>query len=295
MLLPFFPFVTGLTLSNTSVNKLYFVCSRKSECIFRDKKETFGFFGARKFILCKPRLYFQYLVVIFYFIKKFKFNFWFYPEIAVIPDMIRLHEYLNKKNYSEINITNQYDRWSLFISRIINDDANLNLYQHGILRDDIIPIHKIKKVNNLYCYDNVQKHIFTENIIENVYKIIIKKPKIKLDHVSSGLSILICGTSDSYYKNVEIELIEKLSSIENILLCYKPHPLSDHEPSDYDLMLIDKNSYPKVNFMIHIASTLKMEYENSDPSVSIFDATILSVDEINKNIREKIKLLTHSV
>ncbi|MPS31253.1 MULTISPECIES: hypothetical protein [unclassified Salinivibrio] len=278
--LPMGIFFCRLTLSQSITNKAYFICSEKSRNIYADaySSDYFGFIDKRlKFHFSLVDTYY-FFVLSFAFLKRFKFSFWFYPEIALIPEMIRVNRFLEKADIEDLYITNQYDRWAYFLSSL-QLGYKVHVSQHGLVTNSYTPKNKIGFINSLVCFSNEQKIIFEEKIVKEIGQVIIRPPNLYLTPDLGECSVLLCCTSDKQFFSVEKEIYDALRGKEKINVSVKPHPNNKSAYSNFEDVVIS-DSFPKVRVIIHFNSTLEIEYKNTDPDVVALNAAAMSSREV---------------
>lgn len=212
------------------------------------------------------------------FLKKYRSNYWFWPAVLGLYDLIMLKDYLIEKAPNKVLFTNHYDRWaSLFIDYCSTNNASSVMYQHGVEDEtSYFPVAKIGNVDELYCYDSSQAKVFKKHVYEQVLKVCYFTPKLllnKLDESDYSKHVLIIchGTLDKV--SDEIELAMHLSKkFDRVYL--KPHPSIKKE--NYNLSFNEKVSviqdddfFPYVAEVYHSGSTLALEYENTLNSVKV--------------------------
>ncbi|WP_417884107.1 hypothetical protein [Vibrio rumoiensis] len=287
--IPLFLFFTRLTLPKGVKDNAFFICSDKSKRIFSNTNSDnhFGLFddGIKfKFNLIDT---YYFVLLVFAFVKKFKFSFWFYPEIMLIPEMIKVNRFLEHSKIKELNITNQYDRWAYFLSSL-NLGYKINIEQHGIVSNDYIPKNKINIINKLTCYNVEQLDIFKLNIAKKIGSFIIRPPLLSLYPDLGDSSVLLCCTSNKDYFNKEKALYVTLGKYRKIKLAIKPHPNNKEYYSRFENVFVD-DDFPKVKIVVHFNSTLELEYKNSDPDVITFNAATMKIAEVVESILRTVK------
>lgn len=287
--IPLFLFFTRHTLPKGVKDKAFFICSDKSKQIFSNTNSDnhFGLLGNGirfKFNLIDT---YYFVLLVFAFIKRFKFSFWFYPEIMLIPEMIKVNRFLEQSKIKELNITNQYDRWAYFLSSL-NLGYKVNIEQHGIVSNDYIPKNKINVINKLICYDVEQLGIFKLNIAREIDSFIIRPPLLSLYPDLGGSSVLLCCTSNKDYFNKEKDLYLTLGKCQQIKLAIKPHPNNKEYYSRFENVFFDDH-FPKVRIIVHFNSTLELEYKNSDPDVITLNAATMQIAEVVESILRTVK------
>ena len=275
---------------------VFFIISDKSINIFQQEDPS-SFFGR----IDKPELKISYHDVklyyklLFLFIKKFKLNFWFYPSLLLLPEMISVYKILSNPRISSVSMTNQYDRWALFIGLISQEnEIKLNIYQHGLLSSSFQPKYKIPKVQKLFCYNKEQLIIFNSKLIRHTVLYFIDPPKLSLNLKVDGVSVFLAGTSDASFFELELEILNRISTLKDVTLFFKPHPLNKVEKYkrlnksvNKVIYLSENDGYPSVDYFIHSGSTLGLEYQNSSNSVLIINTFVVSdADKILNLIKE---------
>lgn len=278
--MPIFLFFNRLSIPENIGEHAYFVCSNKSNRMFSSYESTdkFGFFGGGLKFDFKLKDTYYFFILAFAFIKRFKFSFWFYPEMILIPEMIKINRFLEESNVKHLHITNQYDRWAYFLSSL-KLDCTVNLEQHGIVSRDYKPKNKIKVLNCLTCYDLQQFDIFSSYIVNSIANVNIVPPSISLYPDLGKCSVLLCGTSNKKFTSVERKLYDVMKKSKGINLAVKPHPNNVTSYSKLENVFVG-DVYPKASVVIHFNSTLEIEYKNADRDVVTINAAVKPIDEV---------------
>lgn len=160
---------------------------------------------------------------------------------------------------------NLLDRWAYLFGLLPNDKI---LIQHGMIVEGSSFIRKIGKVDMLYAFNDQQVRILKESILSNVGIIkylrgleltnCIQKKKNGKDDL-----LLICN---HFFWEKEENIIKMLGKSKKVNVYIKPHPNDDVVPysilaSRYDMTLLGKTDFPKVDLAISYLSTLALEYE----------------------------------
>lgn len=154
------------------------------------------------------------------------------------------------------------DRWAYLYGSL---DVTTYLIQHGIIGDSL-KFKKIGKVDYAYYIDREQKNICEKNLIENKPVASFRK-KINLTVIDKLYQhnlknvLIICNMS---FFEKEKEIIHDLNKKVNLFI--KPHPGDSYDSYNslllkYKFILLEKDTFPKVDIVISYISTLATEYE----------------------------------
>ena len=159
---------------------------------------------------------------------------------------------------------NTYDRWAFLFGGLSHETYFI---QHGIISDSIRLI-KIGSAD-FACYLNSRQRIICEKLLfKSSPKVFAyRKPFVfnsfdKLINNEKENVLLICN--NMYFEN-EINIINDLTK-KNFNLYIKPHPTDDESNyiklnDDKKFVILGKNEYPKMDFVISYVSTLADDYE----------------------------------
>ncbi|MEZ8144281.1 MULTISPECIES: hypothetical protein [Enterovibrio] len=280
MLIPLSPFFSRVSFPGILKGDVYFTCSDKSKKMFSkiDSNNIFGIVDRGYKLDFNFSDFSDFLILSIAFIKRFKFSFWFYPEMMLIPEMIKVNRALVAADINELYITNQYDRWAYFLTNL-KLGCKVNLHQHGLVSHEYQPRNKISAVQSLLCYDEDQLRIFKKHIVENVTVVTIRAPFIFLHPDLGGSAVLLCCTSNNEYFHLENEIFNFLFDEERVVVAVKPHPNNNSRYSGFNNKFIG-DSFPRVRVVIHFNSTLEVEYKNSDPNVLTINAAKTPINDI---------------
>ena len=158
-----------------------------------------------------------------------------------------------------------YTRWAYLNGGLNNRKI---FVQHGFLSGKWKLVKRIGRVDYAFYINEEQRLICEKMLFENspTYEL-LEGLKFTMNMPSDKKSVLIIGNNS--YNEIEEEIIKKLSKNRSLVLLVKPHPgLKDNSfyhkmKFEYGVMLLNKNDYPKVNYVFSYNSTLATQYEDA--------------------------------
>lgn len=202
---------------------------------------------------------------------------------------------LSRLEGSSFYTAEHFDRWAVMADRL----KNLTLIQHGALggisKNTEFPFalyYKLKNVRHLFIFNQQAEKIFVESILERLpLKISNFKLSIELQEVNDDkLSVLFIG--HTLCENFQIALFQKIVERKEVLVFYKPHPLSNSSESISKQgwkVIKDKTFFPRVDIVVSYPSTLVDEYAlwEIPAVVHAINADLGNVEEV-QNVFELI-------
>ena len=183
-----------------------------------------------------------------------------------------------------------YSRWAYLNGGLRN---NKTFIQHGFLSGKWTLMKKLGFVENAYYINNEQRKICEKMLFNNIpsYKF-QNKMSFTIFLTDDNLSsVLIIG--NTVYNKQEEEIISKLSNNKSLLLLIKPHPKTKNlsfyykMKSLYGITILNREDYPKVDYVISYNSTLATQYEDVGLTVYRysdvnFDNEMAELEHINR-------------
>jgi hypothetical protein len=179
-------------------------------------------------------------------------------------------------------ISEHYDRWAVLVDSCISNRKaqakclnTITLIQHGIVQslngnESVFNLnlpYKLKNIRYLYVYDQESLIFFENNVLMTLAKktmdVCFFSPLIKLTNLScEKFSVLLVG--HPVCLNFHIALCIYLSK-NGFNIYYKPHPATkcslDKLRASECILIVEKEAFPKVDYLISYPSTLTLEYE----------------------------------
>lgn len=201
-------------------------------------------------------------------------------------DWVVMYAALLKIKPDLILTAEHHDRWAVMADRFcnkmraVNRECAITVVQHGKEHsatykspqgesDERDLPYKLKNIRKLFVYDDEQRDIFLNNIIDREvisddFEVVnYGKPLLKLADVDQDMiSILFVG--HPFCEQFQMQLCEKLCNELKANIYYKPHPTAKPSPKVFNekwTVVADNYFYPRVNFVISYPSTLVDEYE----------------------------------
>lgn len=189
-----------------------------------------------------------------------------------------------KLNPKKIFTAEHHDRWAILLDFIAEnksgDDKFLfAIVQHGLEHESTylelqktrygagvgLP-YKIKNIDVVYAYNKDQFEIIRGNIVNSNKKLNVNYFKVKLflHDIGSPKKKKIMFVGHPFCYDLQLFIYSKLSSIFDFEFYYKPHPttrISEGMRNAGWLVINDKDTFPKVDFLISYPSTLVTEYK----------------------------------
>ena len=174
-------------------------------------------------------------------------------------------EKLKKKNITSYWYSNHYDRWSVLLDSIGQNNV---LLQHGFVNEKFELPYKLKNLKTLYYIDEKSIDIFKNNIIDINTRVntIQLKNTLKLQSINNKNKSIFLISRPAQLE-FDIELIELISKLD-IIIYIKPHPLFDKSPykkafssNKKSILIEDDTYYPDTDIVLSGYSTLAIEYE----------------------------------
>lgn len=284
---PLFKKFNGLWVSGSDSSAVCFQCSDKSSSLqsilFEENKSCCLVSTVRivgKFWTCGAKGYIIYLRSVLIFIRLFGTQFWFYPSILQLPNLINLILILERLSPDKVIFSNHYDRWvPVILDYCSRNSAKSILVQHGIEdTTSVFPMRKFATLSTLYCYDFGQSRMFVDNIYSFINEIRFFAPRISLAPVAVNLqSVLVVGHGNSVVFEEELKAIKYLLQFSEFFVFVKPHPLSRNYLSYKSItsgrfkVICNPSFFPDVDLLLHSGSTLALEYQLSSIKVKIFE------------------------
>lgn len=158
-----------------------------------------------------------------------------------------------------------YTRWAYLNGGLNNRKI---FVQHGFLSGKWKLVKRIGRVDYAFYINEEQRLICEKMLFDNspTYEL-LDGLKFTQNLSSNKKSVLIIG--NNIYNEIEEEIIKKLSKSQSLLLLIKPHPGQKdntfyHKMElQYGVMLLNKDDYPKVNYVFSYNSTLATQYEDA--------------------------------
>jgi len=237
-----------------------------------------------------------YISILFKFFKRFYQSPWYFKSCLLIMEMMAVYEEIDALKVKKIIMTNQLDRWAMLLSLIAKEkDVEIELYQHGVVTGDYKPDIKLPILNKLYCYNKYESDFFSHYIVDKIKNIDYIVPTLNLYPVDGNCNVLLVGVGSRILIDLEYEAAAKLSKIDGTRLFFKPHPVLV-KTFDYsqlkklNLSMVATGAFPKVDILIHLGSTLALEYKNSIPEVIIYE--FIDQEGLHKTVSNLKKLLS---
>lgn len=201
-------------------------------------------------------------------------------------------DYLLKHSFTNVKMiitTCHYDRWVTFLDA--SNRYSITLIQHGFIKlQENIP-YRFKNIEKLTVHDEKSKKLFLNHIMNCTPEVVIEANKIsfkKMKVSSDIVSVLLIGTPAN--PDIEIRVVETLSSFDDITLYIKPHPR--HSNKIYHnliakfnfsrISIIDFN--PDVDLAIGSESTLLFDYANNNYSTYQIISQFDNITKINEQL-----------
>ncbi len=172
--------------------------------------------------------------------------------------------YLKHADY-KVCFVDLYDRWANMFGSLKNYKI---LIQHGYIYQNFHAVKKVGSANVAYVFNETQKRILLECLF---YKFVDSKQlsimqfsaNEKLIENNKKNLLIICN---HLFFEKEKYVVEILSHSNKWNIYIKPHPLDDQTHyerlvSQYQVIMLGKRDFPKVDIAISYASTLALEYQ----------------------------------
>lgn len=227
--------------------------------------KTYSMYSGIKFEDCRHALILS-IYLLFNIFKKFhRYDFLFrsYSSYEFFLSCLYV-EHSNESNRFLFVSTN--DRWAYLFG---NDTKHLNIFiQHGLPGEPI----KFKAPHTAYYMNRKQQMHFEKNIfigkpVESYCRpCLIFNANEKLKNNGKPNLLVICCNN---YLDLERKYIHELANINKWNIYIKPHPgFKDHSDyyilqNKYDLVVLDKEDYPRVDKALSYDSALAVEYEDA--------------------------------
>lgn len=233
------------------------------------------------------------LKTMFYITKKYKKRdcfFRYYSSFEYYLMYIFLKRLDNTNKLFYINLA---DKWSYLVGSL---EIETTFIQHGRV-EDTPNIKKIGTVNNAYYINEEQKILCEKYMFKN-------KPichyRTNLSFTSNHLLIKdglpnVLLVANLLFFDKENVIIKELCQ-RKIHLLVKPHPhdknLEKYKQLQmlYKFKILEKNDYPKVDYVVSYQSTLADEYNSLGVKVLIYNKD-MDISEFTKEINIQLKTI----
>lgn len=157
-----------------------------------------------------------------------------------------------------------YSRWAYLNGSLPNRKTFI---QHGFLSGKWDLVRKIGLVDEAYYISEDQRLICERMLFRNrpAYKY---ETKLVFTYFPPADKTCVLIVGNSSYNEPEENVIAKLSGKPSLLLLIKPHPNTKNAAfyqdmvSRHGILLLGREDYPKVDYVISYNSTLATQYEN---------------------------------
>ena len=200
---------------------------------------------------------------------------------------------LEKLEIKRFVIAEHYDRWAVLADKVISrrrshspsiggGQAEFILIQHGTLSGLTFECQsparlpfalkcRLTSVTQLYAYDDASRLTFEDGVfsvscVARGVDVNYFKPMIELVQLHSEHRVRILFVGHPICENLHISLYERLTLEYNVSFYYKPHPTAGFSESVKQKkwgVIVGRNFFPMVDFLIAYPSTLVSEYATS--------------------------------
>lgn len=217
-----------------------------------------------------------------------------------------------KLNPEKIYTAEHHDRWAVLLDFLalkngMADGIIFSIVQHGLEHESTyqemlktrygagvgLP-YKMKNVDVIYVYNEVQYSIFKDNIFNIYRELDVKyfKVKFSLRDIGKSLKKKILFVGHPFCYDLQIYLYFELFKKNDYEFYYKPHPTTELSKSLEGIgwsVIKEKDFFPKVDFIISYPSTLVEEY--ADLNINSF---VHGLNEIKLNFPSILERVTKS-
>lgn len=267
--------------NGTKFSDVYFISSDKAKSIFSKNIEsadtTYFSLNSGVGIDLGFNAFIAYVSILFAFFKRFYREVWFYKECILILEMMAVYNKIGELKPKKIIMTNQLDRWAMLMSLIAKEfHIEIVLYQHGLISSDYKPKVRLPVLDKLYSYNKCESDFFNNYVVEELNDVEYISTLLEMYSVDSDFNVLLIGVGNPSLIDLEYCMASYISNIEGVSLYFKAHPVlvRNHDYStfsDLNLSIVSPKGFPIVDVVIHFGSTLALEYQNSIPSLVIYE------------------------